>query len=163
MDNMKKQFHGDGIEIRGTWCYKLEDPYRQLPYYPIDAHGLAEHLEISYRTALRICHGERKLSRAHVVYLQVVIFGYIPDKDLHRGRWYFRDGCLRTHRAPNYELSGGEMLEMFLLRLEHLRTAAALDEARALIRELTAPPPPPANVLAFPARRRPGNGPEGAA
>ena len=142
MENMKKQFHGDGIEIRGTWCYKLEDPYRQLPYYPIDAHGLAEHLSVSYRTALRI---------------------YIPDKDLHRGRWYFRDGCLRTHRAPNYELSGGEMLEMFLLRLEHLRTAAALDEARALIRELTAPPPPPANVLAFPARRRPGNGPDGAA
>lgn len=59
---MKKEPIPAGIYLNGHWCYKLPDPYRQIPFLPLDAVTLAEHLEISYRTALRVCQGQRRSS-----------------------------------------------------------------------------------------------------
>lgn len=156
---MKNDLIPAGILLNGVWCYALPDPYRQLPYLPLDAMTLAEHLDMSYRTALRVCQGQRRLSRAHVVYLQVMLFGYIPDAELERGRWFFRDGAFRSHRIPGHEFAGADILESALLRLEYRRTSAALEDARRRIDELTAPPVA-SNVVSFPGRRR---SPDGAA
>ena len=156
------QTSGGILNMNGVWCFMLPDPYGHRPPYPLDAVDLAERLGLSYRTALRICNGQRALSRAHLVYLQVVVFGYIPDPELFRGRWYFRDGAFLSLRLPGHEFPASEIMECTLLRLEYLRTAAALDEARRRIEELTAPPALPGNVVAFPGRRRGLNG-DGAA
>lgn len=156
------QESGGSIQVGGVWLYALPDPYGNLPYFPLDAVTLAGHLDVSYRTALRICSGQRRLSRAHLVYLQVMVFGYIPDPELMRGRWYFRDGAFLSHRLPGHEFPASEILESALLRYEYRRTAAELDDARRRIEELTAPPVAPSNVLAFPGRRRGLNG-DGAA
>ncbi len=74
---MKKPFIPAGALINGVWCYKLPHPYNQFPYLPLCAAELSKRLGMSYRTALRICRGERAMSEAHLVYLQVVLFGYI--------------------------------------------------------------------------------------
>lgn len=156
------QTHGCCINVNGVWCYTLPDPYGNLPYFPLDAVTLAGHLDLSYRTALRICSGQRRLSRAYMVYLQVIIFGYIPDPELFRGRWFFRDGAFLSHGLPGHEFPASEVMESALMRAEYLRTAAALDEARRRIEELTALPVATSNVVAFPGRRRGLNG-DGAA
>jgi hypothetical protein len=62
--------------------FLLPNPYRlqHFPSYPLDAGDLMRDLNVSMRTANRICEGTRPLKPSELVYLQILHFGFIPDK-----------------------------------------------------------------------------------
>ena len=62
------------FNLRGQWLYKLPDPYRRLAYLPLDASTIADNLGISYRSALRVCCGQRALKSGELLALQVLHF-----------------------------------------------------------------------------------------
>ena len=136
------------FNLRGQWLYKLPDPYRRMAYLPIDASTMADNLGISYRSALRVCCGQRVLKSGELLALQVIHFGLIHDPDFVRAGFYVNDGKLKTTRLDNYELSSGALFEYALLKQQVLYLESELSKAQAKIDELTAPVMP-SNVVLF--------------
>lgn len=138
----------DYFNLRGEWLYKLPDPYRQINYLPLDAVTLAENLEISYQSALRICKGSRKLKKCELLLLQTIHFGLIHDADFVRKGFYVREGKLITTKMVNYELTTGELFNYAVLRSQVLILQDELKAAHEKIRELTSEPEP-TNIIRF--------------
>ncbi|MDO8414639.1 MAG: hypothetical protein Q7S87_00355 [Agitococcus sp.] len=138
----------NGVQLRGVWCYKLPDPFHKTTYFPLSNQELAEMLDISPKTAVRICQDERPLKIHELVYLQMKIFGYIPDKDFGRYKVFFRDGHLYCHNVPNFEMSAGELGNLYIWKTHFLQTKDALEAAKARVKELEAPPKP-SNLIDF--------------
>lgn len=136
------------FNLRGEWLYKLPDPYRQIAYLPLDAVTLADNLEISYQSALRICKGSRKLKKCELLLLQTIHFGLIHDADFVRKGFYVRDGKLITTKMANYELTTGELFNYAILRNQVLILQDELKAAKDKIRELTCDPEP-TNIINF--------------
>lgn len=136
-----------GFESRGFWFYKLPDPFRNLHYLPIDAVTLAEQLEISYKTALKICKGERALKKSDLTWLQILNFGLIPDKQFQRFRLAFSDGQLICH-STSTAINAGELASLQALKLQMLRLEDELNRTKARIAELEEPEQP-TNVIRF--------------
>lgn len=105
-----------GFYQHGQWFFKLPDPLSSMAYYPLDSKSISDYLHVSQRTALRICKGESTLSHGELVYLQVMVLGYIPDARFSKLRFFVRDGKLVTHTSPSFSLSAGEIIEFALLR-----------------------------------------------
>lgn len=133
--------------------YKLIDPFRNIHYLPLSAHKLSEQLEVSYRTAVRICNGQKKLKKLEREYLQIINFGLIPDPAFLRYRLAFRDGELISHDAPNLDLSAGKLAHLYVWQAEHLRLLEQLKAAMERIKELelllNPLPPEPTNIIKF--------------
>lgn len=143
----------DYFELNGLWCYKLRDPFGRYAYLPLDANDISQALELSYRTALRICQGKRKLKKSELLLLQVIKFGLIPDKAFMKGGFFVRDGKLITTKIDGYELSTGELFEYSLLKSRILILQSDLALAHAKIKELTSEPEP-TNIINFADFRR---------
>lgn len=140
----------NGFFLNGQWFYKLSDPFRTMPYLPIDTTEISNHLCVSLRTALRICKGERELSHAELLLLQFRFFGYIDDKAFHRAGFYVRKGVMLSHQVANYELAAGEILEFALLRGYYHNALESLSLAQKRIKELEGKiTPEPTNIIQF--------------
>lgn len=126
------------MQVNGHWVFRLPDPYRQMPWLPIDAATMAESLGMAYRSALRVCKGEKPLPPQQLTYLQILHFGYIPHPDWLRGRWYLLRGELRSHRFPRLSMSSGEMTEWAMLLPEYRRMLDDMENARARLAEAQA-------------------------
>lgn len=138
----------------GRWCLWLPDPLRRTPALPVDAVTLADRLGIGYRAALRIAQGKRPLSGVELRWLQWAEYGAIPDPRWLRGRWYMRDGVLRSLMVPGYELGPGDLFEFALLRQQYAALSADLAECRRRLRDLENPATDgTSNVIRFPGRR----------
>ncbi len=138
---------------RGQHLYKLADPYRQIAYLPIDAATMADNLGISYRSALRVCTGQRKLKTGELLALQVIHFGLIPDKSFLKSGFYFRDGKLQTTKLANYELTTGQLFEYSLLKSQVIILQSELALANEKLKALSEPEKP-SNVVNFADFRR---------
>lgn len=140
-----------GFETRGTWCLKLPNPYRNTQYLPIDTKQLAQLLDISERTALRICKGESKLSKAELVFLQIHFFGYIPDPLFSRHKIYIYEGQLKSLNNDDFAVNAGELTEFALLGGHYRVISQEYEAAKKRIAELECPPKPqaPSNIIDF--------------
>ncbi|MBH1971741.1 hypothetical protein FK216_09780 [Moraxellaceae bacterium AER2_44_116] len=141
----------NGFQTCGVWCYKLPDPFGKIAYLPLSASELAEMLEISPKTALRICHDQRQLKAHELIYLQMKMFGYIPDPQFYRYRVYFCDGKLLCHDIPNFEMSSGELAHLYVWKTHYLQTKDILAAAKIRVQELEEliTPPKPSNLIDF--------------
>lgn len=129
--------------------FKLPDPYRNLAHLPIDAQTLSEQLDISRKTAQRICTGQRRLKKSELRLLQVINFGLIPDRHFLRYRLSFRNGFLICHDS-GLELAAGELAALYLWKQKHLSLIDELKRARARIAELEELlNPKPTNIVHF--------------
>ena len=132
------------------WLYKLTDPFRNIHYIPLDSNDISDCLKISRRTALRVCCGERALSHAELLVLQIHFFGYVHDHLFKRAGFYIQNGVLRCHKSPNYELGAGEILEFSLLSAYYKNAAAELASVKKRLHDLENPKPPePTNIIKF--------------
>lgn len=138
----------NGFLLKGEWCFKLPNPFNTTPYLPISGQQLAEMLQISTKTAVRICQSERQLKEHELVYLQMKMFGYIPDPDFLRYRVSFRKGHLYSHNVPNFEMSAGQVANLYLWKTQYLRMEDAIKAAKERIKELEAPAKP-TNIIDF--------------
>ena len=135
--------------MRNQPLYILPDPYRRLPGLPIDALTLSEQLDISRKTALRICTGHRRLKKCEVRLLQVLNFGLIPDPDFLRYRLSFYAGALYCHES-GLTINAGELATLYIWKTQHQRLIDDLARAQARITELENLLTPPAtNVIRF--------------
>lgn len=145
-----------GFQVRGCWVFKLPDPFGMMPFYPLDTGTMAALLSISERTAQRICQGASKLRHGELVYLQVMVFGLIPDQAFFRLKVFTRGGWLYSHLLPDLEISAGGLAELNLQQQVYSSLLGDLAAARARIvdleQQLNPPPVTPSNVLPF--RRR---------
>ncbi len=147
---MKKTHIKNVFESRGQWLYKLQCPFNTLPYVPIDSTTMAEILQISQRTALRICKGERDLSHAELHLLQFKVFGCIDDQQFKRAKFYIKSGVLYCHQVPSYELGAGEILEFSLLVGYYKNAVLELAETKKRLADFENPTPPkPTNIIKF--------------
>lgn len=147
---MNKNHIQKGLFLNGQWLYKLACPFNSLPYYPVDSKTMADILQISQRTALRVCKGERALSLSELLLLQFKIFGYIDDKSFSRAGFYIVNGVMFCHKAPNYELGAGEILEFALLASYYKNAVLELSETKKRLAEFENPKPPePTNIINF--------------
>ena len=146
----------NGFFLRNQWFFKLPDPFKLTPYYPLAADTLAEHLDISHKTALRICQDQRSIKRHELIYLQIMIFGMIPDKTFMRFKWFFRDGMLLSH-TNDLQIDMADTSVYALLRHNHHlqlgELRGQLKEARLKIQELEKAlhpdPVEPTNIIKF--------------
>lgn len=122
-------------QVNGFWIFRLPDPYRQMPWLPIDATTLSNSLGISYRSALRVCKGEKSLPPQQLTYLQILHFGYIPDPEFLRGRWFIRSGQLISHRLSGHAFDAGELMELAVLLPQYRRMMADMEAARGRLAE----------------------------
>lgn len=99
------------------------------------AETLANHLELSKRTALRICQDLRPIKKHELIYLQVMIFGLIPDPLFMRHKWFFKNGVLLSHNHK-LEIDISDTTAFALLRQNDYLLIAELREAKERIREL---------------------------
>jgi hypothetical protein len=143
--------HSNCFLREGKWLYKLLDPFRYIPYIPLDSKDISDCLKISRRTAQRICCGDKELSHAELLALQFNYFGYIPDAMFKRAGFYIKNGSLFCHQAPNYELGAGEILEFSLLSAYYKNAALELAETKKRLAELENPKQPeePSNIILF--------------
>lgn len=146
-----------GILSRGRWLYKLPDPFNMSPWYPLDTGTLSDLLHVSERTAQRMCQGLSPIRHGELVYLQVMIFGLIPDPAFVRLKFFTRGGVLYSHQLPGVEMTPGAVAEWQIQRQAYGGLLDDLAAARARIvdleRRLNPPEPgPPSNVVPF--RRR---------
>ena len=144
----KRHIMANGLQLRGVWCYKLPDPFHQMPYFPLSNQELAEMLDISPKTAVRIFQDVRPLKTHELVYLQMKIFGYIPDPQFDRYKVFFRDGHLYCHNVPNFKMSAGELGNLYIWKTHYLQTIDMLEAAKARVKELETPPKP-TNLIDF--------------
>lgn len=139
-----------GFFQRGQWFYKLPDPFCYMPYYPLDTKSISEILQVSQRTAVRICTGERELTHSELLNLQFKIFGYINDPVFSRAGFYIRSGILLCHKADNYELPAGELLEFALLADYYRNAVVELAQVKKRLADIENPPAPePSNIIKF--------------
>ena len=140
----------------GNWVLRLPDPFSAARWFPLDAPTLAELLDVSARTAQRYCQQPDKLRRSQVAWLQVSIFGLIPDPAFVRLGVFFQGGRLYSRRLPGVALSPGDLAawEMERQALGVIRSdlAAAMRRIRELEDRLDPEPAPPSNVIRFPGR-----------
>lgn len=146
-----------GLYLRGRWLYKLPDPFGMTPYYPLDTGTLADLLQVSERTAQRMCTGDSPIRHWELIYLQVMIFGLIPDPAFLRLKFFTRSGVLYSHLLPGVEMTPGAVAEWQIQRQAYHGLLDDLTAARLRIGELERqlnPPEPeaPSNVVPF--RRR---------
>lgn len=148
---MKTQSNNSTVFFQGgQWFYKLPDPFRYIAYLPLCSLDISTHLHLSARTALRICKGERVLSTAELLLLQFRFFGYIDDVSFSRCGFYVKNGVMRCHKADNYELSAGDVLEFALLRGYYHNALDSLSLAQKRIKELEGKlTPEPTNIIQF--------------
>lgn len=141
----------------GAWSLQLPDPFRRMRWFPLDAVTLADLLDVSRRTAVRICQRKTPLRRCEVIYLQSVVFGLIPDAAFHRARMFVRGGMLYSADYPGLEFSPGALAAWQWERQHYADVRHDLAAARQRITELENllnPPAPaaPSNVIRFPKR-----------
>lgn len=133
--------------------YKLVDPFRNIHYLPMSADKLSEQLDLSMRTAIRICTGEKQLKKSEVRYLQVLNFGLIPDSAFLRSKLYFYRGHIYCHDVKNFEMAAGQLGALYLWQTQYLRMEDQLKDAKARIVELELllypPKPEPTNIIQF--------------
>ena len=145
-----------GFQVRGRWVFKLPDPFGMMPFYPLDPGTLAALLSVSERTAQRICMGSSRLRHGELVYLQVMVFGLIPDQAFLRLKLFTRGGVLYSHLLPDLEISAGSLAELSIQQQQFSGLLGDLAAARARIadleRQLNPPPVAPSNVIRFPVR-----------
>ena len=98
-----------------SYFYKLKSPFNHIPYYPLDSLSMANMLDMSHKTAIRICQNLRPLKSHELTYLQVMIFGLIPDKQFVKQKMFFYDGKLRCHSLKNFELAPSEASSFVLM------------------------------------------------
>lgn len=117
--------------------FMLPNPYRlqHFPSYPLDAGDLVRDLNVSTRTANRICEGTRPLKPSELVYLQILHFGFIPDKGFIRGKWFFRDGFLLSH-SHNLQIDMNDANAYAILRNNYYLLHGELIQAKERITEL---------------------------
>lgn len=132
----KRYIMANGFQHNGVWSFKLPDPFNRTPYYPLTSKQMAELLDISDRTALRVCKSESKLSKAELVFLQMHIFGYIPDPDLLRYGVSFRKGYLYSHDVPEFEMSAGEFAHLYLWKEQYLHYEQMFNEAQQRVKAI---------------------------
>ena len=125
----------NGFILRDGWYFKLANPFGYTRYYPMHAETLANHLELSKRTALRICQDLRPIKKHELIYLQVMIFGLIPDPLFVRHKWFFKNGVLLSHNHK-LEIDISDTTAFALLRQNDYLLIAELREAKERIREL---------------------------
>lgn len=132
------------------WLYKLPDPFRHIHYMPLDSKDISTCLKISRRSALRVCCGERILSHAELMVLQIRFFGYIPEPSFFRYGFHIKDGTLRSYQARDLALGVGEIVEFSLLRDYYVSAAAHLEVIKKRLHDLENPKPPePTNIIQF--------------
>lgn len=136
-----------------TIClFLLPNPFRlqHLPSLPLDAHDLARDLNLSLRTAQRICEGKRLLKDSELVYLQVLHFGLIPDAIFLRHGWHFKNGMLLSHKH-DLDIDVSDASAYCLLRNNHYLLLGELERAKQRIKELEQllHPPKPCKILFF--------------
>lgn len=145
-----------GFILRNQWFFKLPDPFRLTPYYPITANELVEMLAVSHKTALRICQGERMLKTHELVYLQMMFFGLIPDPKFLRHKYFFRDGVLLSYNN-NDEIDISDAAAYAIVKQTYYAIKAEYAQAREKIKELETViesyknplPPKPSNIIQF--------------
>lgn len=140
----------------GRWFLRVPDPYGPA-WFPLDAVTLAEMLDVSLKTAQRICQGLKALRPCEVAYLQVMVYGLIPDSAFERMKMFIRGGVLYSRLLPGVELTPGAVAEWQVQRQVFYSMRDDLAAARARIVDLERllnPPEPvaPSNVVPF--RRR---------
>lgn len=140
----------------GRWFLRVPDPYG-VGWFPLDAVTLAEMLDVSVKTAQRICQGSKALRPCEVVYLQVMVYGLIPDPAFERLGMFFQGGVLYSRRLPGVALSPGDLAEWQAQRAAFYGLMADLESARRRVADLEsilypAPVVAPSNVIRFPGR-----------
>lgn len=146
----KKILIKHGKQVGDRWLFLLPSPFRMryLPSLPLTANDIADNLDISYQSALRICKNEKPLKAHEMTLLQVIHFGMIPDKAFIKSKIFVHNGKLKCHHLPNYELSTGELLGFVALRMKVLSLTDALAIANEKIKELQGEPKP-TNIIKF--------------
>ena len=142
--------HSQCFFLNDQWLYKLPDPFRHIHYMPLDSNDISTCLKISRRSALRVCCGERILSHAELMVLQIQFFGYIPESSFLRLGFHIKDGTLRSYQARDLVLGAGEMVEFSLMRSHYVSSAAQLEIIKRRLHDLEHPKPPePTNIIQF--------------
>lgn len=140
----------------GAWTLQLPDPFRRGCWFPVDAVTLAELLDVSRRTAIRICQRRTRLRRCEIIYLQSVVFGLVPDAAFFQFRLFVRGGRLYSVDYPGLEMAPGELAAWQTERQHYADVRHDLADARRRIAELETllnpPVPVPSNVIRFPVR-----------
>lgn len=140
----------------GRWVLRLPDPFTPARWFPLDAPTLAELLDVSARTAQRFCEQPARLRRSHVAWLQVCIFGMVPDQAFVRLGMYVQGGYLYSRQLPGVAISPGDIAAWQIERQALLMVRGDLADARRRIDELeqrlNPEPAPPSNVIRFPGR-----------
>lgn len=140
---------------RGRWILQLPDPFGAR-WYPLDSLTLAELLDVSPRTARRICQNPARLRVSEIGWLQVQIFGLIPDPAFMRLGMFFQGGRLYSRRMPDVDFCPGDLAAWVIQRQAFSGVVGDLAAARARIEELerllNPPPVLPSNVIRFPGR-----------
>lgn len=139
----------------GRWLLRLPDPF-SCRWFPLDAVTLADLLDVSPRTAARYCQQPERLRRCDVAWLQVQVFGLIPDAAFVRLGMFVRGGVMYSHDLPGLEFSPGDLAAWQVQRRAYHELTSLLQASRDRIAELerllNPPPDQPSNVVPF--RRR---------
>lgn len=121
-----------------SYFYKLVSPFNNTPYYPLDSLTMAKLLDMSHKTAIRICQNLRPLKPHELTYLQIMIFGLIPDKDFIKQKMFFYNGALRSHNLKKLELSAAQVSEFSIMRTYYISALESSIQAKDRIKELEA-------------------------
>jgi hypothetical protein len=121
-----------------SYFYKLKSPFNHTPYHPLDSLTMAKMLDMSHKTAIRICQNLRPLKPHELTYLQIMIFGLIPDKAFIREKMFFYNGALRCHRLKNFELTPSEASSFADMRIYYISALESSIQAKDRIKELEA-------------------------
>ena len=140
-----------------SYFYKLKSPFNHIPYYPLDSLKMASMLDMSHKTAIRICQNLRPLKPHELTYLQVIIFGLIPDGDFIKHRMFFYNGALCSHSLKNFELTPAEASSFVIMHNYYISALESSIQAKDRIKELeilidsykNPTPPEPTNIIHF--------------
>lgn len=141
----------------GRWMLRLPDPFSPR-WLPVDAVTLAELLDVSPRTGVRLCQQPGRLRPCEVSWLQVQLFGMVPDQAFLRLGMFFQGGMMYSHDLPGVAFSPGDLAAWQVQRRAYSELTGLLAAARERIAELERvlnpepEPAPPANVIRFPSR-----------
>ena len=139
----------------GHWILRLPDPF-SARWHPLDSVTLAELLDVSPRTGQRLCQQPDKLRPCHIGWLQVQIFGMVPDAAFMRLGMFFQGGVLYSRQLPGMAMSAGDFAAWIFQRQMLSGLVGDLAAARSRIDELerllNPVPVPPSNVIRFPGR-----------
>ncbi len=142
-------------DASGRWVLRLPDPF-SAQWYPLDAVTLAELLDVSPKTGKRMCQNPARLRPCEISWLQVQIYGLIPDGAFVRLGMFFQGGVLYSRHLPGVALSPGDLAEWQAQRQAFYGLMTDLEMARARIAELEGVlnpvPVVPSNVIRFPGR-----------